>query len=288
MASLHHTRTTYTDSRTADTEQTSNSLLQEQVLWKLLLLTGLAYLMWSDNISIIVGPVSINEATEQAEGGRVQAAIFEYPSTPKKDRKSHLPEVQVALPAGSLNNLTFAIDYAYARRNGIGKTEVDSRFLKCRDYVEKYAAVAVSEMQASGIPASITLAQGLLESNAGESNLARKTNNHFGIKCFSKRCKKGHCLNFTDDSHKDFFVKYASARGSFKAHSQFLQKSGRYSHLFDFDRTDYRNWAYGLGKAGYATDKQYGEKLVAIIQSLGLYRYDRQAEDLANGEMAQD
>ena len=103
MASLHDTRTTYTDSRTADTEQTSNSLLQEQVLWKLLLLTGLAYLMWSDNISIILGPVSINEATEQAEGGRVQAAIFEYPATPKKDRKSHLPEVQVTLPAGALN-----------------------------------------------------------------------------------------------------------------------------------------------------------------------------------------
>lgn len=139
------------------------------------------------------------------------------------------------------------------------------------NYVKRFAKVAQGEMHKYGIPASITLAQGLLESNAGKSPLANKYNNHFGIKCFSKKCKKGHCSNFSDDSHKDFFRNYPTAWESYRAHSEFLQRK-RYQHLLK--ASDYKIWAHGLVKAGYATDQQYGHKLIRLIEELELYRYD--------------
>lgn len=271
MASLNHAHATYNNSRVASADQSENQ--REQILWKLLLVTALTYLIWSDNISIILGPVSLAEPTELPGGERVKAAIFDFSSAQKKKAKK-LTEVEVVLPRNALNNATFAIDPAFARRYGLETTEMESRLAKCRDYVDKYAPLAIAEMQQAGIPASITLAQGLLESNAGESKLSRKTNNHFGVKCFSKRCKPGHCANFTDDSHKDFFVKYTNAKGSYRAHSQFLKKGSRYRELFELDATDYRGWARGLAQAGYATDPQYGDKLIAIIQTLGLEKLD--------------
>ncbi|MEM6317863.1 MAG: glucosaminidase domain-containing protein [Bacteroidota bacterium] len=138
-------------------------------------------------------------------------------------------------------------------------------------YVQRFAKTAQGEMQKFGIPASITLAQGLLESNAGRSPLAHKSNNHFGIKCFSKKCAKGHCTNFNDDSHKDFFRNYTTPWESYRAHSLFLQGE-RYQHLLD--EKNYKNWAYGLAKAGYATDPKYAEKLIQLIEELGLDKYD--------------
>ncbi len=142
-------------------------------------------------------------------------------------------------------------------------------------YVDQYAKTARTEMEKFGIPASITLAQGLLESNVGESRLATKNNNHFGIKCFSRSCKKGHCSNFTDDSHKDFFRKYSSAWESFRSHSNLLKLNKRYARLFKLRRSDYKGWAHGLKKAGYATDKRYAEKLIRMIEELDLHKYDR-------------
>lgn len=139
-------------------------------------------------------------------------------------------------------------------------------------YVQRFAKVAQGEMHKYGIPASVTLAQGLLESRAGESPLATKNNNHFGIKCFSKSCQKGHCRNFSDDSHKDFFKVYPSAWDSYRAHSLFLQGK-RYQHLRTAAK-GYQEWAVGLQKAGYATDQQYGNKLIRLIEGLGLERYD--------------
>ncbi|PHN03982.1 glycoside hydrolase family 73 protein [Flavilitoribacter nigricans] len=140
-------------------------------------------------------------------------------------------------------------------------------------YVQRYYKIAQKEMEQYKIPASITLAQGLLESNVGESRLATKNNNHFGIKCFSRKCKKGHCSNFTDDSHKDFFRKYRSAWESFRAHSQLL-KAKRYQPLYDLSADDYRGWAKGLKKAGYATDPNYAEKIIELIDDLELFAYD--------------
>lgn len=271
MANLNQVHATYNNSRAAAAaEQVKNELLQEPVLWKLLLLTVLSYLMWTDKITIVLGPVVGSDGIEELGGESARASLFDFGRSKQKAR----PEVQVVLPPDALNNVTFAIDPGFAKRNKIARAEVENRLLKCRDYVERFAPVAVAEMRQYRIPASVTLAQALLESNAGESKLSASINNHFGVKCFSKRCKRGHCVNFSDDTHKDFFVKYANASGSFRAHSQFLKKTKRYRHLFEFDQKDYRNWSRGLAEAGYATDKKYGEELIAVIQTLRLDRYD--------------
>ncbi len=140
-------------------------------------------------------------------------------------------------------------------------------------YVKRFTKLAQTEMEKFGIPASIILAQGLLESDAGESRLALENNNHFGMKCFSRTCKKGHCSNYTDDSHKDFFRIYKSDWESYRAHSHLLQ-ADRYRHLYQLGKKDYKGWAMGLKKAGYATDKYYGEKLINLIEDLKLHQYD--------------
>lgn len=148
----------------------------------------------------------------------------------------------------------------------------DLRDEQTSDYIERFSKVARIEMDKFGIPASISLAQGLIESRAGTSKLARNNNNHFGIKCFSRRCKKGHCSNFTDDTHKDFFRIFNNPWDSWRAHSQLLT-SGRFSKLKKYGN-DYRRWAYGLKAAGYATDGTYAEKLIGIIERYELYKYD--------------
>ncbi|MFK8056215.1 MAG: glycoside hydrolase family 73 protein [Saprospiraceae bacterium] len=143
-----------------------------------------------------------------------------------------------------------------------------------KQYIETFAPIAKAEMKAHGIPASITLAQGLLESVAGTSRLATKTNNHFGIKCFKRSCKRGHCHNFEDDHHKDFFRNYTNPEDSYRAHSSFLVKGSRYKKLFKLSPKDYKAWAKGLRKAGYATDPKYAHKLISLIERHELAKYD--------------
>lgn len=267
MARLQQVRTTYNSSRVGKTESASGEWMQEPVLWKLIVITALAYLLWSDKISIVLGPVADENivSTSQAVKASFLDINVEHPRrTPSR----------VELAPGELNNTTFAIDPAFAKRNEVDRTEVGDRMTKCQNYVDRFAPVAMAEMRKYGIPASIILAQGLLESNAGESSLSRKANNHFGMKCFSKTCKRGHCTNFADDSHKDFFIKYGNAWSSFRAHSEFLKKTKRYRSLFELEPTDYRSWAQGLEKSGYATDKMYAEKLLALVESLELHRFD--------------
>ncbi len=159
----------------------------------------------------------------------------------------------------------------------VGSNSKSEKYLlkrkKQEAYVARFHKVAQSEMRKYGIPASITLAQGLIESNAGDSRLSKRNNNHFGMKCFSKKCSKGHCSNFTDDSHKDFFRKYETVWESFRAHS-ILLTGKRYRRLFKLQQTDYKGWATGLKKAGYATDPKYAQKLIHIIQELELNKYD--------------
>ncbi len=135
---------------------------------------------------------------------------------------------------------------------------------KIKSYIRRFQKVAVTEMEKFGIPASVKMAQAIVESNAGNSRLSREFNNHFGIKCFSKQCSKGHCANFSDDHHKDFFRNYDSAWESWRAHSHMLV-NGRYQKLLNHEK-DYRAWAKGLKKLGYATDKAYTEKLIATIE----------------------
>lgn len=139
-------------------------------------------------------------------------------------------------------------------------------------YISKYSKIAVSEMQRSGVPASITLAQGLVESAAGKSTLAVKANNHFGIKCHNDW--KGKKIYRDDDKDQECFRVYANAEASFRDHSDFLRFRDRYKGLFELDPTDYKAWAKGLKAAGYATDARYAEKLIKVIEDYELYRFD--------------
>ena len=186
-------------------------------------------------------------------------------TSPKKKTKDNR--------ANHFFNIAFILNPNHAVKKGIDKRIVEEKNGNCYRYVKRYRDIAINEMKKYGIPASITLAQGLLESDAGGSRLSRANNNHFGIKCFSKKCGKHHCSNFTDDTHKDFFRKYKNVWQSYRAHSIFLQGK-RYAHLQKLGTKDYKGWAKGLRKAGYATDKRYADKLIKIIEVMKLNDYD--------------
>jgi LysM repeat protein len=139
-------------------------------------------------------------------------------------------------------------------------------------YIQKYKDVAIHEMRQYHIPASITLAQGLLESGAGQGTLARKSNNHFGIKCADNWT--GRRVYHDDDARGECFRAYSDPKDSYADHSRFLRNRSRYSALFELKLTDYKGWAHGLKKAGYATDPRYATRLIDIIETYELYRYD--------------
>ena len=161
----------------------------------------------------------------------------------------------------------------------VGLPAEPSKFISFRiespsEYIETFAETAQLEMMGYGIPASITLAQGLLESGNGKGELAMKTNNHFGIKCH-----KGWDgdYDFHDDDEKgECFRKYNHPMYSFRDHSIFLTTRSRYAFLFNLKHTDYKGWARGLRKAGYATDPRYPQKLIYLIEKHGLHKYDGQ------------
>ncbi|MFW6202812.1 MAG: glucosaminidase domain-containing protein, partial [Marinilabilia sp.] len=139
-------------------------------------------------------------------------------------------------------------------------------------YIRKYHEWAVKNMENNGVPASITLAQGILESRSGNSRLARKGNNHFGIKCHEWTGKR---IYEHDDRRNECFRKYDSAYESFADHALFLSSRSRYRDLFELDVTDYKKWARGLKKSGYATDPNYAERLITIIEKHDLHRFDK-------------
>ena len=140
------------------------------------------------------------------------------------------------------------------------------------DYINKYKDLAVAQMKKHGIPASITLAQGLFESGAGQSELARKSNNHFGIKCHTDWTGKR--IYYDDDNRNDCFRVYSSVRDSYEDHSRFLM-GRRYRSLFNLNIRDYKGWARGLKACGYATLPTYAERLIQVIELYELYRLDR-------------
>ncbi len=155
--------------------------------------------------------------------------------------------------------------------------EDSGKFIKFRietidEYIDTFSEIAQLEMKAYGIPASITLAQGLLESGYGKGELALKTNNHFGIKCHTGW--EGDYDFHDDDAKGECFRKYNHPMYSFRDHSIFLTTRSRYAFLFDYKPTDYKRWAHGLKKAGYATDKRYPHKLIYLIEKHQLYTYD--------------
>jgi len=154
------------------------------------------------------------------------------------------------------------------------------------EYIQKYYKLAISEMERSGIPASITLAQGCWESSNGNSRLATEGNNHFGIKC--KAEWTGKKIYHDDDAKGECFRKYAHAEASYIDHSNFLMAGSRYSFLFKLDPKDYKAWAYGLKKAGYATDPTYAERLIKIIEEFKLSVYDEYGDNRQMATIGQE
>jgi len=148
---------------------------------------------------------------------------------------------------------------------------VNPRLYTVEDYIRDFAAIAMEEMRLYDVPASITLAQGILESGGGKGNLTMRANNHFGIKCHDW---KGGRVYHDDDRRGECFRKYKDARYSYRDHSLFLTERKRYAELFELDKDDFKAWARGLRKAGYATDRRYPDKLISLIERYELYRFD--------------
>jgi hypothetical protein len=169
-----------------------------------------------------------------------------------------------------LGTLTVIIFCSFSSVNG----QSDKKITR-QEYIEQYKDIAIKEMKRTGVPASITLAQGALESGDGNSRLAKKGNNHFGIKCHDW---KGRKIRHDDDENNECFRKYKSAYDSYKDHSDFLSSKQRYASLFELEPTDYKGWAKGLKKAGYATSRSYDKALIRIIEENGLYAYDQGVE----------
>ena len=149
---------------------------------------------------------------------------------------------------------------------------------KTEQYIQKYSNAAVAEMERYSIPASITLAQAILESGNGESRLAVDGKNHFGIKCHSNW--NGKTIIEDDDEKGECFRKYSKVAESYRDHSLFLTERGRYSFLFEYRKTDYKKWAKGLKKAGYATNPKYPKLLIDLIERYSLYNYDKDEQSV--------
>lgn len=153
---------------------------------------------------------------------------------------------------------------------------LDSKYIsvaQIESYIKQYSTIALEEMRVYKIPSSIIIAQGIIESRAGTSILATKNKNHFGIKCFRRDCARGHCSNYEDDHHKDYFKIYEREEESWRDHSKFL-KQERYASLF-LCGSDYKAWARGLQKTGYATDINYAKKIIDVIEKYQLYQLDK-------------
>ena len=271
--------------KTKHQSQNTNDLLNGKNAFQILMLVCLFYIVSQRDFSFTIGETK-NETASSAYAYGFEDVDIDV----KKNKKPHAKTVVLATAyetkekakkvegvkknlANQFQNTAFILDRNLAERGDISPEFVRAKNQICLSYVKKYTPIARTEQEKFGIPVSVTLAQGLLESDAGNSRLAKSATNHFGIKCFSHRCKKGHCKNFTDDTHKDFFVVYQNAWQSFRSHSQFL-KQNRYENLFRLKKNDYKNWAKGLKSAGYATDKHYDEKLIKIIETLRLNQLD--------------
>ncbi|MCB9303423.1 MAG: glucosaminidase domain-containing protein [Lewinellaceae bacterium] len=231
------------------------------------------------NSSLIITPEGVREVEESSASAFPARYSEEAPRNVSQlksgSSKATKGKKWDTRKANDFSNLTFILSPTYARRHNIHPDIVEAKVGACKAYVRQYASAALQEMRQYGIPASITLAQGLLESNAGESRLSLESNNHFGIKCRTK-CRGCTCRNYTDDGLYDMFRVFEAPAESYREHSMLLN-SPRYKHLHKLRQTDYKGWAHGLKKAGYATDKRYAEKLIQIIEFLGLQKYDRAA-----------
>ena len=247
--------------------------------WMQMIVAGMLYWMYNENIMQIGISQDNNEVISAVEvdvESFADQSLVELGSFDVEEVPQAKPENVSHLNGGRRERrITSRETTSPAAKSSRNRVVVFSGSVRERQlaYIRAYSSLARDQMRKHGIPASITLAQGLLESNIGSSRLAKENNNHFGIKCFSTSCSKGHCSNFSDDSHKDFFRKFSSVAESFHAHSELLKKP-RYRSLYKLRKDDYEGWARGLRRAGYATDRSYDAKLIHLRENLKLYVYD--------------
>ena len=173
----------------------------------------------------------------------------------------------------AMNRYKYTILVAFLSLLAFSEASAQTRQTK-EEYVDRYKHIAIDHMERYGIPASITMAQGILESDSGNSKLALSSNNHFGIKC--KKDWTGDRVFHNDDAPNECFRKYDSVEDSYQDHAEFLDKSPRYDSLFAYAATDYKSWARGLKAAGYATAKDYAQRLIRLIEDNKLYLLDQE------------
>jgi len=241
----------------------------ESLLWKLLLLSALAYFVWSDAISIGLGPVSIEKTEMQRHFEQQKTDLFGLLGFYNGKGRS------IQLEEEALDNLTFVIDPSYAGRFAITEEQVQENMQRCSLFVKRFSPVAVAEMRRYGVPASIMLAQALLASNAGDDPISRETNNFFFRSCQPTSCNAAHFSDLASDEDQAAVIDvYPNLWGSFRAQSLFLKQTVPFSGLFQLEKNDFRAWAMGLQSGGYSMDVRYGDKLIAIIQGLQLEAFD--------------
>lgn len=204
-------------------------------------------------------------AKEYGNGDNKKKVVVKTASAIKKEN-TPIAEVKPAKPVKPLLEKDDSETLIATSKVNVSKNTVE-------DYINLYSNAAMQSMKTYGIPASIKLAQGILESGSGNGTLCRTANNHFGIKC--KEEWTGETVSHTDDAPNECFRKYRSAMESYNDHSEFLANRVYYQNLFTLDKSDYAAWAKGLKKAGYATDPRYPQKLIDIIERYKLYEFDQ-------------
>lgn len=204
-------------------------------------------------------------AKEYGNGDNKKKVVVKTASAIKKEN-TPVAEVKPAKPVKPLLEKDDSETLIATSKVNVSKNTVE-------DYINLYSNAAMQSMKTYGIPASIKLAQGILESGSGNGTLCRTANNHFGIKC--KEEWTGETVSHTDDAPNECFRKYRSAMESYNDHSEFLANRVYYQNLFTLDKSDYAAWAKGLKKAGYATDPRYPQKLIEIIERYKLYEFDQ-------------
>jgi len=205
-------------------------------------------------------------AKEYGNGDNKKKKVVVTTASAVKKENTPVAEPKPAKPAKPLLEKDDSETLIATSKVNVSKNTVE-------DYIDLYSGAAMQSMKTYGIPASIKLAQGILESGSGNGTLCRTANNHFGIKC--KEEWTGETVSHTDDAPDECFRKYHSAMESYNDHSEFLANRVYYKNLFTLDKSDYSAWAKGLKKAGYATDPRYPQKLISIIERYKLYEYDQ-------------
>ena len=217
----------------------------------------------SPNRAVVRTTKSDPRKTEAQVVQRVRKPIYRPATKSNPIAVTKIDSPAIAAPVTNYSNATEVLE---------ATTRVKVTTQMVLAYIEKYKDVAKDNMTRTGIPASITLGQALLESGAGTGPLSVQANNHFGIKCHKEWT--GPSIRYTDDEENECFRKYEDPSQSFKDHSYFLTSRPRYAELFEFQKDDYKSWAYGLKAAGYATDSKYPDKLIGLIEKYQLSKFD--------------